>query len=72
MLDLYFSKKIFLQNSVLSDVDYISNVFFYFGSYWGGGLGELRLGHFPEIFNFITNFLNLIMHIRGPLIFRLI
>ena len=43
MLDLEFFKKIFfqkkflLQNSFLSDVDYISTVFFYFGSYWGLG-----------------------------------
>ena len=37
-----------------------------------GGWGELRLGHFPEIFKFFTNFWNLIMHIGGPLSFRLV
>ena len=78
MLDLEFFKKKFcseknflLQNSCLSDVDYISTVF-YLGSYWGGVWGELRLSHFSEIFDFFTNFLNLIMHIGGPLSFRLV
>ena len=44
MLDLEFFKKkffseknFFLQNSFLSNVDYISTVFFIFGSYWGAG-----------------------------------
>ena len=44
MLDLEFfkkkSKKFLLQNSFLSEVDYISTVFFYFGSYWGLGRVE--------------------------------
>ena len=33
---------------------------------------ELRLSHFPEIFDFFTDFLNSIMHIGGPLSFPLV
>ena len=66
-----FQKKFLLQNSFLSDVDYISTVLL-FWFMLSGGWGELRLSHFSEIFNSFTNFLNLIMHIGGPLSFWLV
>ena len=49
---IFFQKKFLLQNSFLSDVDYICTVFFLFWFILGGGLGELRLSHFSEIFDF--------------------
>ena len=75
MLDLkFFEKKNFFQKNfapkfILSDVDCISTDFLKFWSILGWGRGELRLSHFSEFF---LNLLNLIMHIGGPLSFRLV
>ena len=75
MLDLeffqnfFFQKKFFLlQNSFLSEVDYISTVFFYFVHTVGG----VETSSFSRDFRFFTDFLNLIMHIGGLLSFRLV
>ena len=61
-----FFANFFVPKFILSDVDYFSTDF----SIPGWGQAELRLAelsHFSEIFDF----LNLIMHIGGPLSFRL-
>ena len=64
-----FRKKILWPNSFYQILITFPLCFFLF---WFilGGLRRVET-HFFEIFDFFTNFLNLVMHIRGPLSFRL-